>query len=131
MDKGIEEFRYSPTYSPRNSPDQSPKCEIIGLGERYDSEVKRQEGEVCGEHVGEYPGEYLAMANRAQSPCRRAFCDSWVSMVSIFLNSFFWECTIFEKYSMTFGKYSWSISQNSCPFGEKTMLHKKKVLSRG
>ena len=44
--------------------------------------MKRHEGEVCGEVRGEYPGEYVAMANRAQSPCRRAFRDLWVSMVS-------------------------------------------------
>ena len=31
---------------------------------------------------------------------------------------------------MTFAKYSMSIFKNSCLFGKKTMLHKKKVLSR-
>jgi len=75
--------------------------------------VKRHEGEVLGEVCGEYPGEYVAMANRAQSPCRWAFCDSRVSMVSIFLNSLFLDGTILRKYSTSFEKYSWSISRKS------------------
>jgi hypothetical protein len=82
--------------------------------------VKWQEGEVCGEHVGEYPGEYVAMMNRPQSLCRRAFCDSWVSMVSIFSNSLFLDGTIFRKYSTSFEKYSWSISQNSWSIFQKS-----------
>ena len=89
MDKGIEKIRYSPTYSPGYSPGQSPTWEFFGRRERHVSEVKWHDGEVCGEHVGEFLGEYVTMANRAQSPCRRAFRDSWVSMVSIFLNSLF------------------------------------------
>ena len=87
INKGFEKMRYSPTYSPRCSPDQSPTLEFIGLGEWLVSEIKWHDGEVLGEVCGEYPGEYVAMTNRAQSPCRRAFRDSWVSMVSIFLNS--------------------------------------------
>jgi len=75
--------------------------------------VKWHDGEVCGEHVGEFLGEYVAMANRAQSPCRRAFRDSWVSMVSIFLNSLFLDGTILEKYAMSFEKYSWRIARKS------------------
>ena len=89
---------------------------LVSLGEQYAFEVKRHEGEVLGEVRGEYPGEYVTMANRAQSPCRRTFCDSWVSMVSIFLNSLFLDGTILEKYSTSFEKYSWSIFQNSWRF---------------
>ena len=86
---------------------------LVSLGEQYAFEVKRHEGEVLGEVRGEYPGEYVTMANRAQSPCRRTFCDSWVSMVSIFLNSLFLDGTILEKYAMSFEKYSWRIARKS------------------
>ena len=47
----------------------------------YAFDVRVCDGEPRGELVGECLGEYVAKANSPQSPCRRAFDDSWVSMV--------------------------------------------------
>ena len=44
-------------------------------------DVRVSDGQPCGELVGECLGEYIAKADSPQSPCRRAFDDSWVSMV--------------------------------------------------
>ena len=44
-------------------------------------DVRVSGGEPCGELVGECLGEYVAKTNSSLSPCRRAFDDSWVSMV--------------------------------------------------
>jgi len=47
----------------------------------YTFDLKVCDGEPRGELVGECLGEYVAKVNSPQSPCRRAFDDSCVSMV--------------------------------------------------
>lgn len=80
MYKGFCEIRYSPTYSPRCSPNHSPASESS-----YSETCRTYEAKVHeGEYVGECLGEYVAIENRPQSLYRQAFRFMWVSMVSAF-----------------------------------------------